>query len=82
MAEYVHPEVLVETDWLEANIEDPNIVVVEVDEDADAYNKGHIPNAIQINWETELHDHPRREFVPGEKLAELLGSKGLSLIHN
>ena len=81
MAEYAHPEVLVDTDWLEANIDDPSIVVVEVDEDADAYNKGHIPNSIQINWETELHDQPRREFVSGEQLAKLLGEKGISNDH-
>ena len=81
MAEYAHPEVLVDTDWLEANIDDPSIVVVEVDEDADAYNKGHIPNSIQINWETELHDDPRREFVSGEQLAKLLGEKGISNEH-
>ncbi len=81
MAEYAHPEVLVDTDWLEANIDDPTVVVVEVDEDADAYNKGHIPNSIQINWETELHDQPRREFVSGEQLAKLLGEKGVSNDH-
>jgi thiosulfate/3-mercaptopyruvate sulfurtransferase len=44
----------------------------------DAYEKGHIPNAVSIDWENELHDQPRREFISSERLAELLGSKGIS----
>lgn len=78
MADYANKDVLVETSWLEENLNDENIAVVEVDEDATAYEKNHIPNAISINWETELHDVPRREFVSGEQLAKLLGDKGIS----
>lgn len=78
MAEYANPQALVETDWLEQHLEDGDIAIVEVDEDTTAYDKGHIPNAISINWATELHDLPRREFVSGEQLAELLGRKGIS----
>ena len=78
MTDYAHKDVLVETDWLEANLDDPNIAIVEVDEDVDAYEKGHIPNAISIDWESELHDLPRREFISSEKLAALLGQKGIS----
>jgi thiosulfate/3-mercaptopyruvate sulfurtransferase len=78
MADYANRDVLVETDWLEQNIDDSNLVVVEVDEDTTAYDKGHIKNAISIDWETELHDLPRREFVTSEQLAKLLGDKGIS----
>lgn len=78
MADYAKPDVLVETSWLEDNVDDPSIAIVEVDEDATAYEKGHIPNAVAINWETELHDLPRREFVSSEQLAKLLGDKGVS----
>ena len=78
MSEYANKEALVETDWLEQNIDSDQIVVVEVDEDIQAYEKGHIPNAIAINWETELHDLPRREFITSEQLAKLLGEKGIS----
>ena len=77
MTDYVNKEALVDTEWLEGKLDDPSVAVVEVDEDITAYEKGHIPNALAINWETELHDHPRREFVSREQLAQLLGSKGI-----
>jgi thiosulfate/3-mercaptopyruvate sulfurtransferase len=77
MAEYAK-DVLVETDWLEQHLDDDSIAIVEVDEDFEAYQKGHIPNATAINWETELQDAPRREFVNQEQLAKLLGDRGIS----
>ncbi|MGH2735243.1 MAG: sulfurtransferase [Actinomycetota bacterium] len=78
MTDYAHPEVLVATDWLEKNLDSNDVAVIEVDEDTAAYEKGHIPSALAINWETELHDLPRREFVTSEQLAKLLGEKGVS----
>jgi thiosulfate/3-mercaptopyruvate sulfurtransferase len=78
MADYAKPDVLVETSWLESNVDDPSIAIVEVDEDTTAYEKGHIPNAVSLNWETELHDAPRRDFVSSQQLAKLLGDKGIS----
>src|SRR3990170_3755530 len=78
MADYVNKEVLVETGWLEQNLDDDSIAILEIDEDTTAYEKGHIPGAISINWETELHDIPRRDFVSSEQLARLLGEKGIS----
>jgi thiosulfate/3-mercaptopyruvate sulfurtransferase len=77
MGNYANPDVLVETDWLEQNLNDGSIAVVEVDEDTTAYEKGHIPGAISIDWETELHDLPRRDFVSAGQLADLLGQKGI-----
>jgi thiosulfate/3-mercaptopyruvate sulfurtransferase len=78
MTDYANPDVLVETEWLEQHLGEANLAVVEVDEDTTAYEKGHIPGAIAINWATELHDHPRRDFVSGEQLARLLGERGVS----
>jgi thiosulfate/3-mercaptopyruvate sulfurtransferase len=78
VTDYVNREVLVETDWLEQHVDDPSIAIVEVDEDPTAYEKGHIANAISINWATELHDPVRRDFVSSDQLARLLGDKGIS----
>ncbi len=78
MTDYSNPDVLVETDWVEEHLEDTGVAIVEVDEDIEAYEKGHIPNAIAINWETELHDLPRRDFISSQQLAKLLGQRGIS----
>lgn len=78
MTEHAKGDVLVETEWLAEHLEDDSIAVIEVDEDTTAYDKGHIPGAVAINWETELHDLPRREFISAEQLGELLGAKGIS----
>jgi thiosulfate/3-mercaptopyruvate sulfurtransferase len=78
VTDYAKSDVLVDTDWLEQHVDDADIAIVEVDEDVTAYEKGHIKNAIAINWETELHEHPRRDFVSAEALAKLLGEKGIS----
>jgi thiosulfate/3-mercaptopyruvate sulfurtransferase len=77
MTGYHNPDALVEPDWLEQRLDDDGVVAVEVDEDTTAYEKGHIPNAVAIDWADELHDLPRREFISAEQLAELLGSKGI-----
>ena len=75
---YSNPDALVETDWLEQQGDSADIAILEVDEDTTAYQKGHIPNAISIDWANDLHDVPRREFVSSEQLAKLLGEKGVS----
>ncbi len=78
MTDYANPDVLVETAWLEQHVNDSDVAIVEVDEDVTAYEKGHIPDAISIDWSNELHDAPRREFVTPEQLSKLLGEKGIS----
>ena len=75
---YANPDVLVDTGWLEEHLDEAGIAIVEVDEDTEAYEKGHIPNAIAVNWKTELQDSPRRDFVSTGQLADLLGGKGIT----
>jgi len=70
--------VLIDTDTLASRLDDPTIAVVEVDEDTTAFNTGHIPGARALDWENELHDLPRRDFVSGEQLAALFVGKGIS----
>ena len=81
MAEYKNTELLVETDWLEQNTDNSDIAIIEVDEDPTAYDKGHIPGAIVLNWVTDLQGLPRRDFITSEDLAKLLGDKGISNDH-
>ena len=77
-AEYAHPERLVTTEWLAEHLGRPGLVVVESDEDVLLYETGHIPGAVKVDWHTELNDPVVRDYVSGERFAELLGSKGIS----
>jgi thiosulfate/3-mercaptopyruvate sulfurtransferase len=77
-ANYAHPERLVSTEWLAANLGTPGLVVVESDEDVLLYETGHIEGAVKIDWHTDLNDPVERDYVDGEGFAKLLGSKGIS----
>src|SRR3982750_719537 len=69
---------LVSADWAEKNLDAPGIVFLEVDEDTTAYDGGHIPGAVKINWTPELQDQGRRDIVAGDPFAALLSAKGVS----
>jgi thiosulfate/3-mercaptopyruvate sulfurtransferase len=77
-AEFAHPERLVSTEWLAANLDSPGLVVVESDEDVLLYETGHIPGAVKIDWHTDLNDPVERDYIDGAAFAALLGSKGIS----
>ncbi|GAA0394130.1 sulfurtransferase [Acrocarpospora corrugata] len=68
---------LVDADWVEANLDAPNIVLVEVDEDASAYDKGHIRGAVKVDWRKDLQDPVRRDFVDKAGFEALLSSRGI-----
>jgi thiosulfate/3-mercaptopyruvate sulfurtransferase len=74
-------DVLVDADWVEAHLDDPKVVLVEVDEDVSAYDSGHIKNAVRLDWKTELQDQVRRDFVNKEQFEELLSQKGVGNDH-
>jgi thiosulfate/3-mercaptopyruvate sulfurtransferase len=75
---YAHPEVLVDTAWLNDHLGNPSVRVVEVSEDVTLYGQGHIPGAIHFNWQTQLQDRVRRDWVNREQFEHLLGSHGIS----
>ena len=69
---------LVTADWVQEHLEDPKVVLVEVDEDTSTYDKGHIAGAIKLDWTTDLQDQVRRDFVDKEQFEELLSGKGVA----
>jgi thiosulfate/3-mercaptopyruvate sulfurtransferase len=71
-------DVLVTTDWVAEHRGDSDVAIVEVDEDTEAYDRGHIPGAIGLNWRTDLQDPVRRDFISKEGLSDLLSKKGVS----
>jgi thiosulfate/3-mercaptopyruvate sulfurtransferase len=66
--------VLVDGDWLERRLDDPRVVVLEVDERRDAYDEGHVPGAHRIDRARDLVDPLRRDLVDHRQLGSLLGS--------
>jgi thiosulfate/3-mercaptopyruvate sulfurtransferase len=71
-------DVLVDADWVEAHGSQPGIVLVEVDEDTSAYDKGHIRGAVKIDWKKDLQDPVRRDFVDKAGFEALLSERGIS----
>jgi len=75
---YVHPEVLVDADWVEAHLHDPKVRLIEVDVDTTSYEQGHIPGAVGFNWKSQLQDQVVRAPVSQAQLEALLSSVGVS----
>ena len=71
-------EVLVTADWAESNLNAPNTVFVEVDEDTSAYDTGHISGAVKLDWRKDLQDPVIRDFVDAEQFSKLLSERGIS----
>ncbi len=71
-------DVLVTPDWAEQNLNTKGIVFVEVDEDTAAYDTGHIPGAVKLDWKTDLQDPVVRDFVDKGAFEKLLSDKGIS----
>ena len=69
---------LVTAQWVEDNLDNPEIVLIEVDEDTQAYDKGHIRGAIKLDWTTDLQDQVRRDFVNKQQFEALLSERGIS----
>ncbi len=74
---YAHPDKLVTTEWLAANLDAPGLVVVESDEDVLLYETGHVPGAVKLDWHTELNDPVTRDYVDGAGFARLMSEKGI-----
>ena len=68
---------LVTTEWLEKNLRNPNIRVIEVSVNPGVYEKGHIPGAVNFVWHTDLNDKVRRDIVSQQNFEALLSAAGV-----
>lgn len=75
---YVHPEYLVETEWVAAHLNDPQVRIVESDEDYLLYETGHIPGAVKVDWFTTLQHPVRRDFLTREEFEGLCSHLGIA----
>ena len=71
-------DVLVSTDWVAKNLDNPKIKLVEVDVDTTQYDEGHVPGAVGFNWTSQLQDQVRRDIITKDQLEQLLGNAGIS----
>jgi thiosulfate/3-mercaptopyruvate sulfurtransferase len=78
---YAHPEVLVSTQWVADHAADDNVRIVESDEDILLYEMGHIAGAIKLDWQSDLQDHVRRDFVDRAGFEALLSERGIAPEH-
>ncbi len=77
MASVAHPESIVTTEWVAENLGDPNVRLVEVDVDTEAYDQGHIAGAVGWNWTSQLNDELTRDILSSEQMGQLLGESGI-----
>jgi len=77
MSDYAQPDKLVSTQWVADNLNNPNVRLVESNEDVLLYDTGHIPGAVKIDWVGDLNDPLVRDYLDGQRFAQLLSSKGI-----
>lgn len=75
---YAHPDMLVETDWVAEHLNDPNVRIVESDEDVLLYDIGHVPGAVKVDWHTELNDPVIRDYLDADRFSRLMSAKGIA----
>ena len=79
MAEaYTHPEVLVSADWVQEHRNDPQVRIVESDEDVLLYDMGHIPGSVKIDWQGDLQDQLVRDYIDAAKFAAICERAGIT----
>ena len=69
---------VVQADWLEKNLDDPKVVVVEVSTEPGIYERGHIRNAVKITWHTDLVDTVNRDVVSSVKFQKFAQAAGIN----
>jgi thiosulfate/3-mercaptopyruvate sulfurtransferase len=78
MAGYANPNALVETEWVASHLNDPTIGILEVSVDPAAFQQGHIPGAVALDWFKDLEQHPIRDIASRTKIERLLGEAGVA----
>lgn len=75
---YTHPEVLVSTDWVADHLDDPQVRIVESNEDPLLYATGHVPGAVEVDWTRDLNDPVRRDYLGRAGFEALMRRHGVT----
>ena len=73
---YAHPEMLVSTEWVAGHLGDPDLRLVESNEDTLLYSSGHITGAAHVDWTSDLNDQIRRDYITREGFERLMSRLG------
>lgn len=69
---------IVETSWLQENLNNANVKIIEVSTDPGLYEKGHIPNAVKFVWHTDFVDTVDRDIVKKDRFQKLARAAGVN----
>jgi len=75
---YAVPEKLVTTGWVADHLNDPQVRIVESNEDILLYSRGHVPSAVHIDWVADLNDPIARDYLTKEQFERLMARHGIS----
>jgi thiosulfate/3-mercaptopyruvate sulfurtransferase len=75
---YAKPDVLVDTEWVAQHLNDPNVRVIESNEDVLLYDLGHVPGAVKLDWIGDLNDPLVRDYLNTEEFEQLMSRLGIS----
>lgn len=75
---YAYPEKLVSTQWVAAHLQDPQVRIVESNEDILLYTRGHVPGAAHIDWVADLNDPITRDYLNRAQFEYLLSRHGIT----
>ena len=73
---YAHPELLAETEWLAEHLDDPKVRVVDCDL-PDAFNRAHIPGAVNAGENHYIKGEDGVHVMPKDKIGEFMGNLGI-----
>jgi thiosulfate/3-mercaptopyruvate sulfurtransferase len=77
-SKYAHPETLVDTAWVAEHVSDATVRIVESDEDVLLYDQGHVPGAVKIDWQGDLQDRIRRDYIGKADFEALMARNGIA----
>jgi thiosulfate/3-mercaptopyruvate sulfurtransferase len=67
-----------QADWLEKNLDNPKVRIIEVSTEPGIYERGHIKNSIKFVWHTDLVDTVNRDIISAKNFSKLAQKAGIS----
>lgn len=71
-------EPLVTYEWVQKNLDNPKVRIIEVSVDPGVYERGHIPGAFNVSWHTDLVDKVSRDIASRENFEQLVQEAGIN----